>query len=61
MPPRGSHPFGWDPIFEVDGKTYAQMDRAEKNGVSHRYKALDKFRVWLASQREEGDGMKGEK
>ena len=23
---------GWDPIFEYEGKTYAEMDKAEKVG-----------------------------
>ena len=25
---------GWDPIFEYEGKTYAEMDKAEKVGRS---------------------------
>lgn len=35
-------PFGWDPIFQPDGheQTYAEMDKAVKNKVSHRFKAL---------------------
>lgn len=24
---------GWDPIFEYEGKTYAEMDKAEKVSV----------------------------
>lgn len=40
--PRGPKDFGWDPIFEVDGfgQTYAEMDKAVKNGISHRARAL---------------------
>ncbi|KAB8232175.1 inosine triphosphate pyrophosphatase-like protein [Aspergillus alliaceus] len=45
--PRGPSNFGWDPIFEYQGKTYAEMDKAEKNQISHRYKALDKLQRWL--------------
>ena len=39
----------WDPIFEVDGfgETYAEMDKGVKNGVSHRYRSLDKLRSYL--------------
>jgi inosine triphosphate pyrophosphatase len=41
--------FGWDPIFEPDGfhKTYAEMDQAIKNQISHRYKALEGLRNYL--------------
>ncbi|CAP85388.1 nucleoside triphosphate pyrophosphohydrolase ham1 [Penicillium rubens] len=47
--PRGSGNFGWDAIFEYDGKqTYAEMDKEEKNKISHRYKALVKLQQWLA-------------
>ena len=38
---------GWDAIFEYNGQTYAEMDKVEKNKVSHRGKALDKLRAWL--------------
>ena len=41
---------GWDPIFEYEGKTYAEMDKAEKNLISHRSKALEKLKSWLESQ-----------
>ncbi|KAJ9197073.1 hypothetical protein DTO021D3_6582 [Paecilomyces variotii] len=46
--PRGPANFGWDPIFEYEGKTYAEMEKQEKNQVSHRYKALLKLKEWLA-------------
>ncbi|KZO91574.1 Maf/Ham1 [Calocera viscosa TUFC12733] len=47
--PRGKGQFGWDPVFEVEGKgrTYAEMDPEEKNALSHRYKALAKLREHL--------------
>ena len=38
---------GWDPIFELDGETYAEMDKAKKNTVSHRAVALSKLKTWL--------------
>ncbi|KAJ5540631.1 Inosine triphosphate pyrophosphatase [Penicillium pulvis] len=46
--PRGPTNFGWDPIFEYEGKTYAEMDKEAKNVISHRYKALMKLQQWLA-------------
>ncbi|EEH10532.1 inosine triphosphate pyrophosphatase [Histoplasma capsulatum] len=39
---------GWDPIFEYEGNTFAEMDKDEKNLISHRYKALAKLKQWLA-------------
>ncbi|KAK8864450.1 inosine triphosphate pyrophosphatase [Kwoniella newhampshirensis] len=53
VPPRGPTHFGWDPIFapvEGEGLTYAEMDGAKKNAISHRYRALEKLRVYLAEQ-----------
>ncbi len=40
--PRGSHGFGYDPIFvpEGDTRTTAEMDPAEKDAVSHRGRAF---------------------
>lgn len=37
---RGSGGFGYDPIFEVDGRTLAEIPLAEKNRFSHRALAL---------------------
>lgn len=37
---RGSDGFGYDPIFEVDGRTLAEIPLAEKNRISHRALAL---------------------
>jgi XTP/dITP diphosphohydrolase len=44
--PRGSGGFGYDPIFEYDGRTFAEMNAEEKNAVSHRGRALAKFAEW---------------
>lgn len=37
---RGTGGFGYDPIFEVDGVTLAEMPPARKNAISHRAVAL---------------------
>jgi non-canonical purine NTP pyrophosphatase (RdgB/HAM1 family) len=41
LPRRGSHGFGWDPVFRPDGSalTFAELTGAEKGAVSHRGKA----------------------
>ncbi|AIY90856.1 XTP/dITP diphosphatase [Geoglobus acetivorans] len=44
---RGEAGFGYDPIFEVSGRTFAEMGE-EKNAVSHRRRAAEKFFSWLA-------------
>lgn len=38
--PRGERGFGYDPVFEIDGRTYAEMSLEEKNRFSHRARAL---------------------
>ncbi|MFB6268003.1 MAG: RdgB/HAM1 family non-canonical purine NTP pyrophosphatase [Halodesulfurarchaeum sp.] len=48
VPPRGDGGFGYDPIFEHDGRTFAEMDTGEKNAISHRSRALSKLAEWLA-------------
>lgn len=42
---KGKQGFGYDPIFVPTGyeKTFAEMDPMEKNKISHRRVALDKF------------------
>ena len=54
MLPRGPHNFGWDPVFQPEGfeETYAEMDSAIKNTISHRYRALQALREHFL--REEG-------
>lgn len=37
---RGDGGFGYDPIFEVDGRTLAEIPAEEKNRISHRAQAL---------------------
>ena len=42
----GSNGFGFDAVFvpdEGDGRTFAQMEAAEKDKISHRGRALEKF------------------
>ena len=42
--PRGSHGFGYDPLFlpaETPGKTMAELTLDEKNQISHRFHALE--------------------
>jgi XTP/dITP diphosphohydrolase len=41
--PRGARGFGYDPLFvpaDGDGRTFAEMDDDEKNGISHRGRAF---------------------
>lgn len=42
-PPRGLRGHGYDPMFVPDGevRTFAELDPAEKNRISHRARALD--------------------
>ena len=47
--PRGTHGFGYDPIFLPDGfdRTQAEMSMEEKNAISHRGKALREAAAFL--------------
>lgn len=49
--PRGSHGFGYDPVFVPDGetRTSAELDPAEKDAVSHRGRALRALLLALRS------------
>ena len=54
VPARGDNQFGWDPVFQPDeggGLTYAEMDKAAKNTISHRYRALAGMREALVEGR----------
>lgn len=44
-PPRGEQGHGYDPIFQPEGYniTFAEMDRWEKNRISHRADAFNKL------------------
>jgi XTP/dITP diphosphohydrolase len=48
--PRGSHGFGYDPIFFFPpyGCTTGEMTDAQKLGISHRGRAVRAFGRWLA-------------
>jgi inosine triphosphate pyrophosphatase len=51
VPPRGPTHFGWDAAFEPvesGGKTFAEMQGDAKNLISHRYRALEKLRLYLS-------------
>ena len=45
---RGGGGFGYDPIFEFKGKTFAEMSTEEKNHVSHRSRAFKKLLEFLS-------------
>ena len=47
--PRGAGTFGYDPIFlyPEKRKTFAEMEGEEKNAISHRGRALEKFKTEL--------------
>ncbi|KAF1078969.1 RdgB/HAM1 family non-canonical purine NTP pyrophosphatase [Methanogenium sp. MK-MG] len=47
--PRGEAGFGYDPIFSVDGRTFAERTLAEKATMSHRGRALAELRKFLVS------------
>jgi len=46
--PRGTFGFGYDPVFEVDGQTLAEMSPEQKNLLSHRARALRSLALLLA-------------
>ncbi|KAF3760217.1 putative inosine triphosphate pyrophosphatase [Cryphonectria parasitica EP155] len=50
VPARGPATFGWDAIFEYEGKTYAEMEKSAKNKISHRGRALEKLQAWFKQQ-----------
>jgi XTP/dITP diphosphohydrolase len=47
---RGSEGFGYDPVFVPEGgnKTFAEMNLTEKNKLSHRARAFEKLKDFLA-------------
>jgi XTP/dITP diphosphohydrolase len=50
--PRGSHGFGYDPIFVPEGfeQSFGQLGPAKKNQLSHRARALEKLRAFLTTR-----------
>ena len=44
----GTEGFGYDPIFYVGERSFAQMSGGEKDAISHRGKAMRRFREELA-------------
>ncbi|KAI7862798.1 inosine triphosphate pyrophosphatase [Spinellus fusiger] len=52
VPARGSGAFGWDAVFQPDGfdQTYGELDKEVKNTISHRFRALEKLKEYLATQ-----------
>ena len=47
--PRGSHGFGYDPVFIADGfeETFAELPEELKNNISHRANAIRKLQAKL--------------
>jgi len=45
FPPRGTHGFGYDPIFVADGmaETFGEIEPRTKHGMSHRARAFEKL------------------
>ena len=49
--PRGKDGFGYDPVFLVGDKTFAEMSAEEKDAVSHRGKANRRLEAYLREHR----------
>ncbi len=49
LTPSGTNGFGYDPVFVPKGysETFAELDPMVKNAISHRGKAMQRFREWL--------------
>lgn len=52
--PRGDKGFGYDPVFvpEDYDQTFAELEEQEKNRISHRGRAIQRFHDWLEQQTE---------
>ena len=62
VPARGRKHFGWDPIFQPKGfdQTYAELDPAVKNSISHRARALQALKEHLQQHEEREREKRGE-
>jgi len=49
---RGNEGFGYDPIFEYEGKTFGELGNDVKNKISHRRRAIDEFLLKKSGVRE---------
>ena len=51
---RGTHGFGYDPIFQPQGetRTFGEMSLQEKNAISHRARAVDALLTHLSATKE---------
>jgi XTP/dITP diphosphohydrolase len=56
---RGDRGFGYDPVFAVGDRTYAEMTDAEKNEISHRARALRALAVALKDSEDRADLREG--
>lgn len=50
---KGTNGFGYDPIFEKNGKTLAEMSSEEKNQISHRAEALKQLYKYFEEKKGE--------
>lgn len=52
MEPFGENGFGYDPLFVPNGedRTFAEMSATEKHRLSHRGRAFEAMRAWLAQR-----------
>jgi XTP/dITP diphosphohydrolase len=53
LEPHGKDGFGYDPIFLVNGKSFAQLTAQEKDRISHRGRALKEFADRLQQMKEQ--------
>lgn len=45
--PHGENGFGYDPVFEIGSRSFAEFSAEEKNAVSHRKRALEQVAALL--------------
>ncbi len=58
LKPAGAAGFGYDPLFIPDRfrLSFAEMSESVKNSISHRARAIARFRAWLQSEGHEAIG-----